>query len=61
MELVLKIENGTWSNGTDWDLKPLSLCYKNKSVVVVLEGEKRRNVLNILQYVSKRRPGWIPT
>lgn len=38
MELVTKVKNSTWSDGTDWDLKPLSLCHKNQSVLVVLDG-----------------------
>lgn len=45
MVLFRKVKNGTRSNGTNWNFKPFSLCYKNQSVVVILE-EKNNGCCN---------------
>ena len=55
MDLVAKVKNGTWPDGMDWDLKPLSLCHKYQSVVVVLDeqNEKQISHLNTIHVINK--------
>lgn len=46
--LISKVQNGTGPDSTDWDLKPLSLCYTDQSALIVLKKKDKKTFFSCL-------------